>query len=269
MDQTKRLQLKSIGNCGVLITAEDRDDAESILVDGIFGDTPYFSPIPKEVKKACFGMGDAYRNIDHLVFTHRHQDHFYAGFVKAYVRSNRVHSVIVPSAGPDPMSYLEDRGSVKDVAAVCRLEEPAPEMGKCESFSLAESSGQESLTADYICCRHLDSKTYPAVRHCAVLLTYGGRKLLFLADADTSEDNKALFTDIHEPDAVFVTPLFYLDPRGRQILKAMSPKRTFLYHIPFPKDDVTGLKALAEKLLGEHTEDETLRIFEAGNIISI
>ncbi len=269
MDQTKRLQLKSVGNCGVLITPEEDPETESVLVDGIFGETPYFSPLPKEVKKACFGMGDAYRDIGHLIFTHRHQDHFHAGFLKSYVRKNRVQTVIVPPAGTDPTSYLEDRGSVKDVAAVCRLEEPVPEMGKCESFSLAESSGQESLTADYICCRHLDSKTYLAVRHCAVLLTYGGRKLLFLADADTSEDNKALFTDIHEPDAVFVTPLFYLDPRGRHILSAMSPKRTFLYHIPFPEDDVTGLKALAVKLLKEHTEDETLQIFEAGNIISI
>ena len=269
MDQTKRLQLKSVGNCGVLITPEEDPETESVLVDGIFGETPYFSPLPKEVKKACFGMGDDYRDIRYLIFTHRHQDHFHAGFLKSYVRKNRVQTVIVPPAGTDPTSYLEDRGSVKDVAAVCRLEEPALSLGEHQYFSLAENDSQGSSTAEYMCCRHLDSRTYPAVGHCAVLLTHAGRRLLFLADADTSEDNKALLADIHEPDAVFVTPLFYLDPRGRHILSAMSPKRTFLYHIPFPEDDVTGLKALAVKLLKEHTEDETLQIFEAGDTVMV
>jgi L-ascorbate metabolism protein UlaG (beta-lactamase superfamily) len=265
MSQSDQIKLKSIGNCGVLIT-KGNSSKESILVDGIFGETPYFSPLPKEVKKACFGMGEEYRHIDHLIFTHRHQDHFHAGFVKAYVRSNCVKSVIVPTAGPDPTSYLEDRGSLKEVIGTCRLEEPEIGPGGRKMLTLSETV---SDTAEYLCCNHLDSKTYPAVMHCAVLLSAAGKKLLFLADADTSEENRDLFADIYEPDIVFVTPLFYLDPRGRHILQSMSPKRTFLYHIPCPADDVTGLKGLAEKLLKEHTEDETLKIFEADDTVFI
>ena len=95
--------LQSITNCGVLITcgaasgidaaarAEQPGDANApgtvrtarYLVDGIFGETEYFSPLPKSMKKACFGMGEEYRDIDHLLFTHRHLDHFHAGFVKS------------------------------------------------------------------------------------------------------------------------------------------------------------------------------------------
>ena len=50
MSQSDQIKLKSIGNCGVLIT-KGNSSKESILVDGIFGETPYFSPLPKEVKR--------------------------------------------------------------------------------------------------------------------------------------------------------------------------------------------------------------------------
>ncbi len=247
------VSLEWIANCGILVTLSENT---RILIDGIFGPTPYFSPLPKTMKKAVFGMGEAYRNIEYLLFTHRHEDHFDAGMSNAYVQNNQVRQLIVPLSGTDPRSYLENRGSLKSAEEKQILVQPSPETGGRCHYVL-----EKGIEAEYISCGHLDERTYPAVRHCSLLLKTGPYQFWFAADSDASEKNAEILSDIKSPDAVFVTPLFYLNPRGRAILRRMGPKRTVLYHIPLDQDDVTGLKELAQKQKTEHSEDRSLLIF--------
>lgn len=249
------MRIECIVNSAVLIHCGE----EKILVDGIFGKTAYFSSLPADIKKACFGMGEKYRDIDYLLFTHRHEDHFYSGMVNAYVRNNRVRIVAVPEKSSDPGSMMEDREGIACAQAggiLCEIEDR-------QETIVPGASGNVSLRA--VRCRHLDPASFGNIRHYAFLIEGYGKKLLIAADADASEQNAEAFSSIKEPDAVLVTPLFFLNPAGRAILRKMQPKQTLIYHLPYQKDDITGVRELAENLAAEHAEDNTLKLFDAGS----
>lgn len=237
------MTLRWLANSGVLAEGEGL----RLLVDGVYGENRYFTPPLKEVRKAVFGMDSAFRGLDYLLFTHRHTDHFSAVYADEYVRNNAsLRGLVVPAPGEDPAAFLEDRKPLPKALARGILREAAPpEGGRCV-LDLAEGCRVTCLR-----CGHLDGGTYGTVIHCAILLEIGGCRILFAADADASEENRAAFSDLGPLDAVFVTPLFYLHPEGRRIL-AMLGGVTVLYHLPFAEDDVTGLRPLAERILRDY-----------------
>lgn len=217
------------------------------MVDGIFGKTPYFTPPLKEVQLAVFGMNSPLRNVDYIFHTHRHTDHFHAGYVDAYAANNTVKGVFVPRSSKQPDSYLEDLAPL--IKAAGKLREPAGIPGVPERWQL-----EENCTVTYWPCTHLDAKSYPAVIHCGVLLELHGCRLLFAADADPGPENGQWLRELGALDAVFLTPLFLIHPCGRQIIQNAAPARTVIYHLPLEEDDTTGLRPMAQRELAEFGE---------------
>ena len=166
-------------NSGVLVSFGGR----RVLVDGIYGKNRFFSPPLKEVQRAVFGMDSPYRDVDFLLFTHRHTDHFDAAYTDEYARNNRVRGIYVPRAGADPASFLEDRRPLPKAAEQGVLHELSPEKEQALSIPL-----WDDCAATYVPTRHLDVQTYAAVRHSVVLLSIGRVRLLFVADADWSPE---------------------------------------------------------------------------------
>ena len=250
------VSLEWVANSGVLV----RWGALRLLVDGIYGENRYFSPPRREIQKAVFGMESAYRDVDALLFTHRHTDHFDAAHTDAYAENNAVRGIYVPRAGEDPDSYLEDRRPLPKAAARGVLRDFHLEMGERYDASLGPD-----CTASFLRCRHPDGATYRAVEHCALLLEVGGRRILFAADADKCAENGQLFTSLGRLDAVLITPLFFSFPSGRRILEAMGPEHVVIYHLPLAPDDVSGLRPLAERELREHGGPALSALMEPGD----
>lgn len=245
-------------NSGVLVSFGGR----RVLVDGIYGKNRFFSPPLKEVQRAVFGMDSPYRDVDFLLFTHRHTDHFDAAYTDEYARNNRVRGIYVPQAGADPASFLEDRRPLPKAAEQGVLHELSPEKEQALSIPL-----WDDCAATYVPTRHLDVQTYAAVRHCAVLLSIGRVRLLFAADADWSPENRERFLALGPLTAVFITPLFLLDPDGRCLLEQIMPEQVVLYHLPFQRDDVTGLRAVAEKELARSNPFRLTALMEPGQML--
>ena len=119
-------------NSGVLVSFGGR----RVLVDGIYGKNRFFSPPLKEVQRAVFGMDSPYRDVDFLLFTHRHTDHFDAAYTDEYARNNRVRGIYVPRVGADPASFLEDRRPLPKAAEQGVLHELSPEKEQALSIPL-------------------------------------------------------------------------------------------------------------------------------------
>jgi len=217
------------------------------LVDGIYGKNRFFSPPLKEVQKAVFGMNSPYRNVNYLLHTHRHTDHFCAAYVNEYASNNTVDGIFVPRSSPDPDSFLEDRGALPKAALLGCLREIS--VGPGEVCRIPLKNGCE---AAYVRCRHLDGNSYASVLHCGLLLTLGPQRFLFAADADSTEENLRAFQALGPLTAVFVTPLFFLHPAGRHMLEVLRPERVVLYHLPLAEDDVTKLRPLAQRELADY-----------------
>lgn len=236
----KELGVQLVANSGILVET----GTLRILIDGIYGENRYFTPPLKEVRKAVFGMNSRYRGLDCLLFTHRHVDHFCAPYADEYAKNNRLGGLYVPRAGLDPDSFLEDRRPLPKAAEKGVLHEIHLEGEETFRAELAEDC---ALT--YFRTEHLDSRSYGAVEHCAILLETAGRRLLFAADASASAENCRRFRALAPLTAVFVTPLFLVDPAGRHLLEELRPAQTVLYHIPFEEDDVTQLRGMVRRQL--------------------
>ena len=70
------VSIQLVANSGVLVQYRGL----RFLIDGIYGNNPYFTPPRKEIQKAVFGMNSPFRDVEFLLFTHRHTDHFDAAY---------------------------------------------------------------------------------------------------------------------------------------------------------------------------------------------
>ena len=95
----EQVNIRFLANSGVYVQYRDC----RFLVDGIYGKNRFFTPPLKEVQKAVFGMNSPYRDVDYVLHTHRHTDHFNAGYVDEYAVNNAVKRIFVPQGSPAPL----------------------------------------------------------------------------------------------------------------------------------------------------------------------
>lgn len=254
------VDIQLIANSGVLVTW----GPYRVLVDGIYGKNRFFSPPQKEMQKAVFGMESVYRNVDAVLVTHRHTDHFDAAYVDKYAANNAVKGIYVPQASGDPASFLEDLRPLPKAAAKGVLREVRLAGEETLSVSLGEG-----CRAVFLRTRHLDGKSYSSILHCSLFFEAGGRRILFAADADYCPENQRTFAAWGQLDAVFVTPLFLSMPQGRRLLEEIHPGQVVLYHIPFAPDDVSGLRPLAARELSQSQPFPLTAMMEPGDRLAL
>lgn len=254
------MTIQLIANSGVLVTCGPL----RVLVDGVYGRSRYFSPPRREMELAAAGEPSVYRDADALLVTHRHGDHFDAAAVDAYAAHNRTAVVCVPRASGDPQSYFEDQRPLPQAAERGVLYEVCPEGAEQAVISLGAGA-----RAEYLRTQHLDWKVYSSIVHCSLVLEAGGRRVLFAADADRSPENRERLSALGRLDAVFVTPLFFSYPSGRQCLEAMGAERVALYHIPFAPDDSSGLRRMAADQLARTYPFPLTALMEPGDQLAL
>ena len=81
----KRGWIVYISNAAILLQYR----GVKVLIDGLYRDTSgYFSQLPDAVWESMQqGMGEI-SNVDYLMFTHSHADHFYEPYVSKYLQKN-------------------------------------------------------------------------------------------------------------------------------------------------------------------------------------
>jgi L-ascorbate metabolism protein UlaG (beta-lactamase superfamily) len=232
-----KVKMELVANSGIFITAGD----STILLDGIFGENSFFSQPVGEMQKAVFGMASKYKDIDYLIFTHRHIDHFSSMYLDEYISNNEVKKVYIPRLRQETNS-LEDKNSLLSLTSIEKVEEYDIPFGEYHKEELTPN-----CTLTYFRSVHMGGGEYQDTRHYTIMLTIEEKNYIFAADADYMVKNFEVIKDIPNLAAVFINPLFFTNTKGQNILDNLKPERVVIYHIPFEDEDKMGLRKLVTR----------------------
>lgn len=229
----KQIQVTLLANEGILL----QSDTLKILIDGIHENNDgEFNGLSKQVLKDLIdGEKLLFQNIDYILYTHCHYDHFSAAATAAYLERHPVKGVLMPDHGTRAFISLRETASRRaDSTWLLDLSQGVKnEIKLSEDFTLtvfrSVHAGAEYADVDHFC----------------YLLNFGGRKLFIIGD---SEYNSGYFSQMlagEAIDAAFVNPLFLNKHDGREVLsQALKPKKLIIYHIPFEGHDKFGFRKL-------------------------
>ncbi|MCH3950315.1 MAG: MBL fold metallo-hydrolase [Acidaminococcus sp.] len=223
MDEGKAVLL---GNCGVYIQYE----GTRFLFDGLYKDLSHsFVQLPDTVWRAMAEGRGYLSNIDYLLFSHSHFDHYFSNYLFTYMAHNQVKGLVLP--------VLDQTTGLKRA-----YEEFG---GKLLHFKEGEAELGEDIRLRLIRTHHLDPRHFSLPVY-AYLLALGRKKLLVMADADYQEADFRCLEGI-DIDYAFVTPVFYNNAAGRRILfEQLSIRQLVLYHLPDPDNDRFQYGRMAE-----------------------
>lgn len=231
-----------LGNAGiVLIYKKTR-----IIIDGLYKDLrDYFTDLPPKVWQLMQeGKGDL-ANAEYIFFTHSHFDHYYSPYFMAYMKRNSVQGLLLP-----PMDNTEG------------LEAAYAQYGK---YQLVLDNKNEiqlapGLTLKILTIRHVD-KLYHHIPVECMLFTVEGKRILILSDADYELDAYKQLTGL-ELDYVFVTPIFYNNKLGRDILyNYLKAKKIVVYHLPSPQDDKYNYYSMVTRDIEKYAEGDEVIVW--------
>ena len=185
-----------------------------LLVDGLHSDAEEgFSALPPLLAEQLAAGTGLFFDLDGLVFTHLHGDHFDGDLVRA--------ALALPHAPA--------------------LLGPVPEG---EGFSLPLRGLRREILGDFtltfIPSTH-DGERYVHIPHHSLLLEAGAERFFLAGDAclDPALLEQVLALSGEGPlTAAFVNPLQLLSDTGRDFLAGLGAERIHVIHIPFPEDDV-------------------------------
>lgn len=225
-----------IANAGILIQYENI----KILLDGIQSEGNFpFSKTPSEVlEQMLSGHSTLYNDIDYILFSHTHPDHFTPSLTAQYICKNKVKRLIFPDTNCSKMQEL--------YAALKQSETPYWTFKmlrkKIHHYRLSEKISVFSL-----CTQHMPQLFAQDLCQ-ALLFNIDGTNLLFMSDCSCKETNLLkIFREVNI-HTVFINPYFYHDANGRKLLQnELCPQQTVIYHIPFAADDKINIRALTRQ----------------------
>lgn len=255
------IELTLIANAGILIKAE----GVRLLLDGIQSEGNYpFSKTPPDILRSMLhhtGQNHYnYNDLDYLIFSHLHPDHFTPDLVAQYLLSNQVSRLLFPQdESPRTKSLF---------AAIHQTQTPCwnfeMERGKLRQYRL-----QKSLSVTTLCTRHMP-QLFADDLCCAVMVTAEHKNILFLTDCSCEETDllrKFSEATIH---TVFINPYFYHDAAGRDILKEyIKPENIVIYHIPFAADDSINIRTLVTQDFKKFPQPELVLFSEPFQTLTI
>ena len=222
----KPVTVTLVANAGVLIEYRGR----KLLLDGIFHAESHeenpFSNIPAPLWQEMLTGKPPFDDIDCLLFTHNHADHFSPELTREYLTHQRVKAAFLP---PDEGEQAALRS--------CLREKKIPYIS-LETVANGQPVPLENgIAVTPYHTRHVD-KAFLTTPHDCYLLSFDGKKLLFTADVDYTCES---FPELKGVPlrAVFVNPLFFGALQSRHFFRGELRTQTVcIYHVPFPQDDI-------------------------------
>lgn len=219
------IKVTLLANEGILLQC----NGTKLLIDGIHENTTeLFSGLSKQVLEDLLeGKKPLFQNIDYIIFTHNHRDHFSAEFTEAFLKKHLVKGFIIPDRQTCQYPSLRETAKLR-AEKLWLLDLP---LGQ-----LMEIKFTEELSISVFCSLHAGEE-YKNLENYCYFLNFNGRKMLIIGD---SEYNAQYFIETlnrETIDVLFINPLFLNLISGRKVIKALNPKKVVVYHIPFEGED--------------------------------
>lgn len=229
--QTPRnLLIRYIGNEGFLISA----NGSAVLIDALHAaEGTYMGPRRVDLRTIQAAQAP-FDRVQHLLFSHRHYDHFEAAMAASYLRLHRHVGLTSSPQVAEPVR--KQLGVANQVRAVL------PQENALVSFE----AGSARVTAYRI--RHSGARNRQ-IQNLVHVIEIGGRRVAHLGDADMDVALFEHYLDREEPVDVALVPYwFYGSEAGREIItKVLRPAEVIGMHVSVP-DLVRIRKQFAEKV---------------------
>lgn len=240
------LQVTLVANAGLLLEY----NGTKLLLDGIFGKKghPFSAPSPEMWQHMKEGR-PPFDNIDYLLFTHAHPDHFSPEMTLEFLQSRGVKGLFLPEDEAVQQSGLT--GYLQQERISCAV---LSDQTNHTGYRITPD-----ITVRAFRTLHLDKK-FQSVPHFCYLITFGEKKILFTADIDYVNEDLERIRSIRL-DAAFVNPLLFgMLRRGRFLQCLPNAQRIVVYHVPFPPEDPMGMRPMLERNLAQWPAEQGMAL---------
>lgn len=217
-------QVVYLSNAGVLICLDGR----KILIDALCNtDSVFKNPLPSTVAQIVNGE-PPFDNIDAMLISHHHEDHFDAESVGRFMLNNKK-TFLVSSA--KVISLIRSRIPGGSRENLLELQLPR------HSSKRLDLHGINILA---VSLNH-DGKMFNHVENYAFLIE-GSRKIMHTGDAGATRENYAGLNLADQGIDLLLAPFPYIGLiTARQVLKEyIRPRKTALLHLPREDRDLDG-----------------------------
>ena len=217
-----RLEITYLGNAGFLLA----DGEHTVLVDGLFGSgLSGYPSVDAERRERLESATPPFDEVDIILATHHHADHFNAAAVARHLRANP-RALFLST----PQAVERLRTEVSDFA---------PFAGRAHGILPAEGERHHvRLLGLDITLLHLHHgrNRQPPVGNLGFLLELGGRKLLHVGDTVASAEEFAVYELAKERIGVALVPFWLLsDASWRGVVREqIAPDEIVAMHLPVP-----------------------------------
>ncbi len=221
-----------VSNAGILLNINNK----KILVDGLcVSRISIYKSTPTEICNKIIEGFPPFDNIDNMLITHKHSDHFNANLTCRFLENN-INTVVISSR-----EVISNIKSCNPNLPFINLIELNPLAHNIERINI---DGVDIIAMSMI---H-DGKEYMDVTNLTFLIDYG-IKILHLGDAAPIKENFE-YMDInkYKVDVLLANFPYVSIPRARKIIKSyINPKRILVIHLPYKDLDRFNWISVAKK----------------------
>ena len=215
-----RLTVTYVGNEGVLISS----GPHQVLIDGLHREyKPDYAFPPPALLGAMEAARPPYDQLQLLLVTHIHLDHFHPQSVGLHLQNNA--GAVLVSSAQVADSLKKDFENYRAIES--RVTRVTPER---KTKSTLEVSG---IKLNVLGLSH-GSARFSWIHNLGYLLEVDGKKLLHIGDADTAVENFSSFRLSEERiDIAFIPYWYLLSDEGRSLVREqIRPKQIIAVHLP-------------------------------------
>ena len=216
----ERVELTYIANEGFLVTGAHK----KVLVDALLreGIPKYYERPSPETRQKMESAQHPFHNVNLVLATHFHRDHFDAGSVAAHLRANP-QATFVSVHEATELVHKEFAASAPENA---RIRTTTPEYGHKVALTISE------IPLQVIRLRH------GKFQNTGFLFTVAGKKILHLGDSDGEVSNFDVFDLEKEQIDVALVPYWYfLSAEGKRVVQEhIRARNVIAFHVSLDDD---------------------------------
>lgn len=214
------LQVTYIANEGMLIA----DGATHVLIDGLYRPrNPTYAVLPAEAREAIETSTSPYDEVDVVLVSHVHSDHFQGEAVGRHLQHNPRAMLLASQQVADSVAQdFDDIEAIRDQIRIVSSE-----------WKEEERVDLDGVQVEVLGLRH-SSERNRWVQNLGHIIHISGQTLLHIGDADTTPENFAAFNLPERDIDIAFIPFWYLvDTNGQAIVRDLiQPKHIVAVHIP-------------------------------------
>lgn len=216
-----------IANEGVLLS----DGTHNVIIDGLF--EHYGEPFPMPPDSTQVALQSArgpFANVNLLLVTHQHGDHFHPRPLLQHLRANPGAALLTSRQVVDSLRSLRNGNELNS-----QIHPRAIAAGSIHSTTM------NGVAVHLIGVPHVGLEITRDVEHVVYLVELGGKRFLHTGDADFSDASwRSLALDTARIDVAFIPQWVLRDAEGRQVVKErIAPTHIVAFHVSVGEEATT------------------------------